>query len=286
MNTYSIWSLFFWLIQDKNLILTFVKVPAHSGDPYNDQAELLLKNVTNLTPIFFSPKSDPSAMMTATFNYLGPLYGNLRKWSQRACHAQLTTSQLYNRSQQHILNLLSTYTVDWSLTSRWLQKNNDNGSLCSFHNNTLTGHKIKLYTHLLLMADIQQRNFPCLYPSCTLLCTECHSQVYDNSHIGFYPAHLNNFNHNIQQAATYLCSLITLSHSVLPVTSGILPSIDRSPLFALVIDINHLVYLLLHQLVLKELVSLISIHIRSKKEAMEIISTFIQYFYTQITRKY
>ncbi|GBB88222.1 hypothetical protein RclHR1_14770006 [Rhizophagus clarus] len=70
-------------------------------------------------------------------------------------------------------------------TSRWLKKNNDNGAPCSFSNDKVTGHKIKLFAHILPTADIQQRNYPNLYPQRPLLCTECLSDVYDNSHIGF-----------------------------------------------------------------------------------------------------
>ncbi|GBC06606.1 hypothetical protein RclHR1_06960004 [Rhizophagus clarus] len=101
-NTYPVWSLILHLIEQKHLVVTFMKVKSHSGDQFNDQANQLSKEATNLSPIFLSPKSDPSALMTTTFNYLGPLQGNMRKWAQRACHTYLAASNLHNKSQQHL----------------------------------------------------------------------------------------------------------------------------------------------------------------------------------------
>ncbi|GBC03640.1 hypothetical protein RclHR1_05230002 [Rhizophagus clarus] len=189
-------------------------------------------------------------------------------------------------AQSHILNLISSHHVDWIFTSHWLKKNNENGAPCSFPNDKTTGFKIKLYAHLLLSADIQQRNYPDLYPRRPLLCTECHSDIYNNSHIGFCPAHLTSLNHDLNIAATYLCSLILSSPSAPPGTTDILPLIRRSSLFSPVFNINHPIYLLLHQLVPEELISVISLHIRSRKNGMVIMETFIQYFYSQITQKY
>ncbi|GES83980.1 hypothetical protein GLOIN_2v1780593 [Rhizophagus clarus] len=161
--------------------------------------------------------SDPSALKTATFNYLGPLYGNMRKWSKSACHAYTAASSLHNKPQHHLLHLMASHPVDWSSTSRWLRKNNDNGSLT---------------------------------------------------------------------AAQYLGSLITSFPDAPPSTRDVTQSIERLPLFSHVTDTNHPTYLLLHQLVPEELVSLINLHIRSQKATMEIVELFIQYFYTQITRKF
>ncbi|GBC02889.1 hypothetical protein RclHR1_04880014 [Rhizophagus clarus] len=205
----------------KHLAVTFMKVKSHSEDQFNDQADQLSKEATNLSPIFLSPK-----------------------------------------------------------------KNNDNGSPCSFHNDKITGHKIKLYAHLLPTADLQQRNYPNLYPFHPILCTECNSQTYDNSHIGYYLAHLMELNQFLRTAATYLGSLITSFPNVPPSTREVILSIERSTLFSQVTDINHPTYLLFHQLVPEELISLIHLHIHLRKSTMEIVELFVQYFYTQITRKF
>ncbi|GES88086.1 ribonuclease H-like domain-containing protein [Rhizophagus clarus] len=76
-TTYPVWSLILQLIELKHLVVTFMKVKSHSRDIFNDQADLLSKEATTLSPIFISPKSDPSALMTVMFNHLGPLYGNI-----------------------------------------------------------------------------------------------------------------------------------------------------------------------------------------------------------------
>ncbi|GES74523.1 ribonuclease H-like domain-containing protein [Rhizophagus clarus] len=285
-TTYPVWSLILRLIELKHLVVTFKKVKSHSGDIFNDQADLLSKEATILSPIFISPKSDPSALMTVMFDYLGPLYGNIRKWSQRACHAHLAASNLHNKPQRHLLQLMDIYPIDWSSTSNWLRKNNDNGAPCSFHNDKTTGHKIKLYAHLLPTADIQQRNYPRLYPAHPILCSECTVQVYNNSHIGYCPAHLRELNDSLRTAANYLISLITSSPNAPPSTRDVISSIERSSLFSPVSDMYHPSYLLLHQLVPEELPSVVSLHIRSRKATMEIVEIFIQYFYTQITRKF
>ncbi|GES97552.1 ribonuclease H-like domain-containing protein [Rhizophagus clarus] len=209
-----------------------LKVKSHSGDLFNDQADLLSKEATTLSPIFISPKSDPSALMTVMFDHLGPLYGNIRKWSQRACHAHLATSNLHNKPQRHLLQLMELYPIDWSFTSQWLRKNNNNGAPCSFQNDKTTGHKIKLFAHSLPTADIQQRNYPKLYPAHPILCSECTTQVYDNSHIGYCPTHLRELNVSLRTAADYLISLITSSPNAPPSTRDVTSSIERSPLFS------------------------------------------------------
>ncbi|GES86389.1 ribonuclease H-like domain-containing protein [Rhizophagus clarus] len=285
-TTYPVWSLILRLIEQKHLSVTFTKVKSHSGNVYNDQADQLSKAATSLSPIFLSPKADPFALMTATFNHLGPLYGNIRKWTKHACHAYMAASSLHNHSQRHLLHLMDSHPIDWSSTSQWLRKNNDNGSSCSFQNDKITGYKIKLYMHLLPTADLQQRNYPRLYPSGPILCTECNSHIYDNSHIGFCPSHLSEFNQDLQTAAQYLGSLITSSPNAPLSTRDVTLSIGRSALFSQVTDIHHPTYLLLHQLVPEELISLVHFHIRSQKLTMDIIELFIQYFYTQITRKF
>ncbi|GBB98194.1 hypothetical protein RclHR1_31600001, partial [Rhizophagus clarus] len=68
----------------------------------------------------------------------------------------------------------------------------------------ITGHKIKLYAHLLPTADMQQQNYPNLYPSRSILCTECNAQIYDNSHLDYCLAHLMELNQSLRTAATYL----------------------------------------------------------------------------------
>ncbi|GET02155.1 RNA-directed DNA polymerase from mobile element jockey-like [Rhizophagus clarus] len=252
-TTYPVWSLIDRLIEHKHLSVTFTKVKSHSGNTYNDQADLLSKAAVTLSPIFLSPKADPFSLMTATFDYLGPLYGNLRKWTKHACHAYMAASSLHNHSQRHLLHLMDSHPIDWSSTSQWLRKNNDNGAPCSFQNDKITGHKIKSYTHLLPTADLQQRNYPRLYPSRPILCSECNSQVYNNSHIGFCPSHLTDLNHDLQTAAQCLGSLITSSPNAPLSTRDVTLSIGRSALFSQVTDINHPIYLLLHQLVPEEL---------------------------------
>ncbi|GBB89655.1 hypothetical protein RclHR1_16410001 [Rhizophagus clarus] len=143
---------------------------------------------------------------------------------------------------------MATYPIDWSSTSQWLRKNNDNSSPCSFQNDKTTGHKIKLYTHLLPTADIQQRNYPRLYPAQPILCSECSTQVYNNSHIGYCLAHLMELNDSLRLAATYLILLITSSPNAPPSTRDVISSIERSVLFSPVTDIHHSTYLLFHQL--------------------------------------
>ncbi|GBB85480.1 hypothetical protein RclHR1_00120034 [Rhizophagus clarus] len=121
VDTYMFWTLIFKLITSKNPYISIKKIKAHYGNQWNDVADALLKSATNLLPIFLSPANNPNSLLIPTFNHLGPLDSNLRKWTQRTCHAWISVSSLHNHSFKHILNLIHDYPVNWIVTSSWLR---------------------------------------------------------------------------------------------------------------------------------------------------------------------
>ncbi|CAB4389005.1 unnamed protein product [Rhizophagus irregularis] len=56
--------------------------------------------------------------------------------------------------------------------------------------------------NLLTAGDIQQRNYPELYHVQQIVCSFCSTVEYLNTHPGFCPAHLQDFNERLAKQST------------------------------------------------------------------------------------
>ncbi|GES83878.1 ribonuclease H-like domain-containing protein [Rhizophagus clarus] len=71
---------------------------------------------------------------------------------------------------------------------------------------------IKSFNHTLPTSDLQQRNYPKLFPSGPINCTACNTLIINNGHIGFCPTHLNTLNNSLQKIKeSFILKLIDAS---------------------------------------------------------------------------
>lgn len=104
--------------------------------------------------------------------------------------------------------------------------------------------------------DIQQRNYPRLYPQGTIPCIKCNSVNDNNEHIGLCPAHSD----AISQIMIEFSDI--LLHLLMDIVDdnkkyGLIDTIKGSMLFntnfGSHLTIDHLFYLLIHHLVSRDL---------------------------------
>ncbi|GES98349.1 ribonuclease H-like domain-containing protein [Rhizophagus clarus] len=247
INNHHTWQAIFYLVKEKSLDISLHKVKAHDDDVLNNSADLLAKEGCALDPIFLNPRTSPNALMVLTFNLNGPLEKDLRKWSKNALECCNMLSTVNNTSNAYLFNKAKTHLIDWHNTSLWIKRNNDN-TICSDLNDKITGFKIKSFNHTLPTSDLQQRNYPNLYPPGPINCTACNNLVINNEHIGFCPTHLTTLNNSLQKIKkTFILKLTEISDA-----SGAMDIkawVERSHIFSPVTNDDYPVYLILHQCV-------------------------------------
>lgn len=172
MFNHSVWRILKHLIKIKHLTAKLYKVKSHSGNHWNDVADDLAKTGCSDLPVFVHPKATPDSLLTPTFNFLGPLDSDMRKWTKHTLNLTPLISLIESSSNHD--PVLSQYPIDWIATSTWIQYNNDTSAdVSSEYNDRLTGAKIKSLTFSLPTADIQQKFFHNLYPNTIILCPLC-----------------------------------------------------------------------------------------------------------------
>ncbi|GBC00144.1 hypothetical protein RclHR1_03760008 [Rhizophagus clarus] len=268
------------------IILAFLTAnfKAHDDDVFNNSADLLAKEGCALDPIFLNPRTSPNALMIPTFNLNGPLEKDLRKWSKNTLECCNMLSTINNNSNAYLFNKAKTHPIDWHNTSLWIKRNNNN-TICSNLNDKVTGFKIKSFNHTLPTLDIQQRNYPNLYPPGLINCTACNDLVINNEHIGFCPTHLDTLNNSLQKIKdAFLLKLIDASD--VPSAMDINAWVEHSQMFSPVTNDDHPVYLVLHQCVPSTLTSLIKMFVKNNKARLSMINFFMDLFFKDITRPF
>ncbi|GBC04982.1 hypothetical protein RclHR1_05990011 [Rhizophagus clarus] len=239
INNHHTWQALLHLIKQKSLQISLHKVKAHDDDILNNSADLLAKEGCTLDPIFLNPQTSPNALMVLTFNLNGPLEKDLRKWSKNTLECCNILSTINNTSNAYLFNKARTHPINW--------------------------HNISLFNHTLPTSDLQQRNYPKLFPSGPINCTACNTLIINNGHIGFCPTHLNTLNNSLQKIKeSFILKLIDAS-DVLGLMD-IRAWVERSQIFSPITNDDHPIYLILHQCVPQTLTSIIKMFIKNTKE--------------------
>ncbi|PKC11478.1 hypothetical protein RhiirA5_413071 [Rhizophagus irregularis] len=105
-------------------------------------------------------------------------------------------------------------------------------------------NKIKKCNFIYPTIDIQQRNYPCLYPLGAIPCVECTMARDDNAHVGLCIEHSNDIIMILIESAYDLYDLIIANSDNIPVALS--DTIESLPLFNVAFN----GYLLIHHLVL------------------------------------
>ncbi|CAB4473563.1 unnamed protein product [Rhizophagus irregularis] len=279
-SNFLIWDLIFFLINEKHLLVTLHKVSGHSNNPHNDEADLLAKAGAHITePIivnhkFFSKQS----LGFISWNRLHVIDRNVRKWADNVIQPLLFNSMVNNKALSPIKQQIIDGDIDWTFTKEWLNSN-DHDALCSIKLSKQQGNRIKKCNFIYPTIDIQQRNYPHLYPLGNIPCIECANARDDNAHVGLCKEHSNHIINILTQAAHDLQALIISNTN--DAGFDLDDTIRSSPLFNTTFDgflpQTHPGYLLIHHLVPSDLTLIFHNYIKDKKLRF---SLFLKFFST------
>ncbi|PKK81004.1 hypothetical protein RhiirC2_767528 [Rhizophagus irregularis] len=261
----------------KNLLVTLHKVPGHSNNPYNDAADTLAKAGAHIIESiiinhkFFAQQS----LGFASWNHLHVIDRNVRKWADNVIQPLIFNSMINNKALTPIKKQILDGDIDWTFTKEWLNHNNSDAP-CSITLSKQQGNKIKKCNFIYLTIDIQQRNYPRLYPLSSIPCIQCSNACDVNAHIGLCNEHLNDIVTILIEAAYDLYDIIIENSTGIPFALS--ETIESSPLFNItfpgVLPQTHPGYLLIHHLVLSDLTTIFYNYIKDKKLRFFIFTKF------------
>lgn len=87
-----------YLISKKNLIVTLLKVEAHSNDTFNDLADNLVNKARDLSPITFNVQHIPDSLMSPLWDSICLIDHDICKFAQNIMEAVTFNSYLQNKS--------------------------------------------------------------------------------------------------------------------------------------------------------------------------------------------
>ncbi|PKC02469.1 hypothetical protein RhiirA5_425197 [Rhizophagus irregularis] len=232
-------------------MVTLHKVEGHSDDYWNNKADELANGGSQI--------KDP-----------------IIKWSDTAIQPIIFNSMINNISFKLIEQSLMEDIVDWSFTREWINTN-PLDTPCSAKLSKIQGNKIKKLNFAHPTIDIQQRNYPRLYPRGIIPCVECNSAKDNNEHIGLCTAHTTIITQLISDASDILLTLML--EETAEQNYALRNTIKESKLFDISFELflfkDHPFYLLIHHLVPKDLTDIFYNYIPKKKKRFEIFIKFM-----------
>ncbi|PKC67085.1 hypothetical protein RhiirA1_458847 [Rhizophagus irregularis] len=276
-SNFLIWDLIFFLIEEKQLLVTLYKVSGHSNNPYNDEADLLAKAGAHFVePIIVNHKFFvKQSLGFISWNRLHVVDRNVRKWADNVIQPLIFNSMVNNKALSPIKQQIIDGDIDWSFTKEWLNSN-DQDVACSAKLSKQQGNRIKKCNFIYPTIDIQQRNYPRLYPLGSIPCIECASARDDNTHVGLCKEHSLHIKNILIRAAHDLHEFIIKNtkdgNSTLKDTITNLSLFNTS--FVDALPQSHPGYLLIHHLVPSDLVKIFNIYINDKKLRFSLFSKF------------
>ncbi|EXX57708.1 uncharacterized protein OCT59_029798 [Rhizophagus irregularis] len=167
--------------------------------------------------------------------------------------------------------------IDWTFTKEWLNFN-DQDVPCSAKLSKQQGSRIKKCNFIYPTIDIQQRNYPRLYPIGSISCIECANAHDDNTHVGLCKEHSIHIKNILIRAAHDLHDLIMKNtkdgNSILEETIKNISLFNTS--FVDALPQSHPGYLLIHHLVPSDLTKIFNTYINKKLR----FSLFSKFFLT------
>uniref|UniRef100_U9TR44 RNase H type-1 domain-containing protein n=1 Tax=Rhizophagus irregularis (strain DAOM 181602 / DAOM 197198 / MUCL 43194) TaxID=747089 RepID=U9TR44_RHIID len=132
------------LLIHKNLLVTLFKVPGHSNNLYNDEADTLAKAGAHIRePIIINHKFFAhQSLGFASWNRLHVIDRNVRKWADNVIQPLIFNSMINNKALIPIKKQILDGEIDWTFTREWLNYNNSDAP-CSINLSKYHGNKIK-----------------------------------------------------------------------------------------------------------------------------------------------
>ncbi|PKK71530.1 hypothetical protein RhiirC2_778276 [Rhizophagus irregularis] len=255
INNNILWSSIHYIIKTLSLQVKFIKVKAHSGDQFNDIADIQAK-LGRIQPTPTTILHDYLPNQTITLNYWNeeiPLDKDVRK----------------------CIDSTKSNLIDWALSSKWFHYNGHNDTTSSLYTKDL-GWRIRCSTLTLPTLDIMNRNFPLLIKDRTQ-CLLCNNTTDSNTHFWECP---NNYERTRACFIALGDKLIDLlNYHGEKLTSSIYNSVTNSNTFRWAFQSEHIhlvALLFLKSYISYDLVGIFCLHLKSMKNIIKILFPFIQ----------
>ncbi|PKY59604.1 hypothetical protein RhiirA4_482478 [Rhizophagus irregularis] len=175
INNNILWSSIHYIIKELSLQVRFIKVKAHSGNAFNDIADIQAKlGRTQPIPTTILHDHLPHQNITLNWNEEIPLDKDVRKCIGTILNYRRLDNHLNHPSLNSIKEATKTHLIDWALSSKWFHYNGRNDTTSPLHSKDIKW-KIRCSTLTLPTLDILNRNFPLIIKdriNC-LLCDTC-----------------------------------------------------------------------------------------------------------------
>ncbi|PKY23739.1 hypothetical protein RhiirB3_438036 [Rhizophagus irregularis] len=182
INNNILWSAIHHIIKTLNLTVKLIKVKAHSGNIFNDAADVQAK-LGHLQPIPTGILYDhlSNQAVTLKWNNEIPIDKDICKCISTILNYRRLDLHLNHPSLKFIKKSTKDSLIDWSLSSKWFHYNGCNDTTSIKHTKDLKW-KIQCSTLSLPTLDVLNRNFPLLIKD-RVNCLLCNEATESNEHL-------------------------------------------------------------------------------------------------------
>ncbi|PKY62352.1 hypothetical protein RhiirA4_526615, partial [Rhizophagus irregularis] len=277
INNNILWSSIHFIIRTLSLKVKLLKVKAHSGNQFNDIADIQAKlGRLQPTPTTIMHDHLPNQTITLNWNNEIPLDKDVRKCVGTILDYRRLDNHLNHPSLETIKDSTKKLLINWSLSSQWFNYNGRNDSTSSLHAKDLKW-KIRCSTLTLPTLDIMNRNFPLLIKDRTQ-CLLCDDHIETNNHLWECPNNYDIIKSSFIQMGDNLIKLLNTHADRLSLV--ISDSIKYSPTFKWAIyrsePIHPVAILLLKSYISNDLLGIFRSHINTMKHIVKLILPYMQ----------
>ncbi|CAB4435335.1 unnamed protein product [Rhizophagus irregularis] len=276
INNNILWSSIHLIIQTLSLKVKLLKVKAHSGNQFNDIADIQAKlGRTQPVPTTIIHDHLPNQTITLNWNNEIPLDKDVRKCVGTILNYRRLENHLNHPSLGTIRDSTKNLLINWTLSSQWFNFNGRNDSTSPLHTKDVKW-KIRCSTLTLPTLDIMNRNFPLLIKDRTQ-CLLCEDHVETNNHLWECPDNYDTIKLCFMQMGDNLIKL--LSNKADRLSLVVSDSIKYSPTFKWAYrsdPIHPVAILLLKSYISNDLVGIFRSHINTMKQIVNLILPYMQ----------
>ncbi len=200
-NVY-LWHCFFHIIATSALTITLIKVKAHAGDHYNENADKLAKASLDTPALYLNIVDDVHTTLyyhgLAIASPIRPFIKNITRAEMLAKFINLDINTKYNH-----LN------IDWIATAFCISDNISN-TTTDYISSVLKRKKIQRLLEMMPTMNVLIKRHPLLFDN-TSLCCRCHLESEDFNHIWTCPLIIHKTHSIITSSKEYLLELLDIN---------------------------------------------------------------------------
>ncbi|CAB4403686.1 unnamed protein product [Rhizophagus irregularis] len=276
VNNNILWSSIHYIIKELSLRVHLIKVKAHSGNAFNDIADVQAKlGRTQAIPTVILHDHLPHQNITLNWNEEIPLDKDVRKCIGTILNYRRLDEHFNHPSLKTIKESTKDHLIDWALSSKWFGYNGRNDTTSSLHSKDIKW-RIRCSTLTLPTLDILNRNFPLVIKD-RMNCLLCDTVNESNIHLWECPQLYEKIRNCFIVMGDKLIDLLKIHADRLSLV--IVDSIKYSKTFRWAYrsePIHPVAYLLLKSYITNDLVGILRSHMNTMKSINNILMLYMQ----------